>query len=163
MGRIPDICGDFNMRIDRNGQWYYQGSPIGRLSLVKLFATVLRRDENGAHWLTTPVENGRIEVEDSAFIAVELLTEGTGKTQIVRFRTNVDDIVTLDAEHALRIDHDSATAEPRPYIYVRKGLEARIARATFYHLIEKGEAAPDDKDNFGIWSSGRFFSLGTLA
>ena len=162
-GSIPDICGDFNMRIDRNGQWYYQGSPIGRLSLVKLFATVLRRDEGGVHWLTTPVENGRIEVEDSAFIAVELTTEGSGQTQIVRFRTNIDEIVTLDGEHPLRMTHDAASGAPRPYIYVRKGLEARIARPVFYHLIEKGESAPGDDGNFGVWSSGRFFALGPLA
>ena len=161
--RIPDICGDFNMRIDRNGQWYYQGSPIGRLSLVKLFATVLRRDEEGVHWLTTPVENGRIDVEDSAFIAVELLTEGVGRDQIVRFRTNLDDVVTLDAEHPLRVAQESASGEPRPYIYVRKGLEARIARPVFYHLIEKGEPAPGDDGNFGVWSGGQFFALGKLA
>jgi hypothetical protein len=162
-GKIPDICGDFNMRIDRNGQWYYQGSPIGRLALVKLFATVLRRDENGVHWLTTPVENGRIDVEDSAFIAVELLVEGEGPDQIIRFRTNVDDVVTLEAEHPLRIDHSSENGEPRPYIHVRKGLEARIARAVFYHLVEKGEPAPDNDGNFGVWSSGQFFVLGPLA
>ncbi len=162
-GAIPDLCGNFNMRIDRNGQWYYQGSPIGRLALVKLFSTVLRRDNDGVHWLTTPVENGRIEVEDSAFIAVELLSEGTGKDQVLRFRTNVDDVVTLDAEHPLRIAQESATGEPRPYIYVRKGLEARIARAVFYHVIEKGESTPGDESNFGVWSSGIFFPLGSLA
>lgn len=151
------------MRIDRNGQWYYQGSPIGRLSLVKLFATVLRRDENGHHWLTTPVENGRIEVEDAAFIAVELLTEGAGRSQTLRFRTNVDDIVPVDADHPLRVSHDSATGEPRPYIYVGKGLEARIARSVFYHLIEQGKTAPGDDSNFGVWSGGHFFALGPAA
>jgi hypothetical protein len=110
----PDLCGDFNMRIDRNGTWYYRGTPIGRHALVKLFSTVLRRDEEGVHWLTTPVENGRIEVEDSAFIAVELLAEGEGQSQIIRFRTNVDDTVTLDDEHPLRVAQDAETGEPRP-------------------------------------------------
>ncbi len=160
---FPDLCGDFNMRIDRNGTWYYLGSPIGRLALVKLFSTVLRRDADGVHWLTTPVENGRIEVEDSAFIAVELIAEGEGRNQIIRFRTNVDDVVTLDADHALRVSHDAANGEPRPYIHVRKGLEARLARAVYYHLVALGEAADEgDEGTFGVWSSGRFFPLGTV-
>jgi hypothetical protein len=150
------------MRIDRNGTWYYRGSPIGRLALVKLFSTVLRRDADGVHWLTTPVENGRIEVEDAPFIAVECIAEGSGQGQVIRFRTNVDDIVTLGDEHGLRVTHDPATGEPRPYVHVRKGLEARLARSVYYHLIERGETAPGDEGNFGVWSSGRFFSLGPL-
>jgi hypothetical protein len=151
------------MRIDRNGTWYYRGSPIGRLALVKLFSTVLRRDADGVHWLTTPVENGRIEVEDAPFIAVELIAEGSGQGQVIRFRTNVDDIVTLDGDHLLHVVHDVATGEPRPYVHVRKGLQARIARSVFYHLIERGEPAPGDDGAFGVWSCGRFFSLGRLA
>lgn len=158
--KFPDLCGDFNMRIDRNGTWYYRGSPIGRAALVKLFSTVLRRDEEGAFWLTTPVENGRIEVEDAPFIAVELIAEGAGPSQVIRFRTNVDDIVTLDADHPLRVTEDPVTGEPRPYIHVRKGLEARIARAVFYHLVERGESS--DTGAFGVWSGGRFFTLGPL-
>jgi hypothetical protein len=158
---FPDLCGDFQMRIDRNGAWFYRGSPIGRHALVKLFATVLRRDGNGQHWLTTPAENGRIEVEDAAFIAVELMVEGAGHAQVLRFRTNVDDIVTLDADHPLRISHDAGGA-PRPYIHVRKGLEARIARAVFYHLVERGEDSPDRDGAFGVWSAGQFFNLGAL-
>lgn len=160
---LPPICGDFAMRIDRNGTWYYRGSPIGRLALVKLFSTVLRKDAAGVHWLTTPVENGRIEVEDAPFVAVEMMAEGNGPSQIIKFRTNVDDIVTLDDAHALRVSHDPQTAEPRPYVHIRKGLEARILRPVYYHLVERGEADPKDPTNFGVWSSGRFFSLGTLA
>jgi hypothetical protein len=151
------------MRIDRNGTWYYRGSPIGRAALVKLFATVLRRDEEGVHWLTTPVENGRIEVEDAPFIAVEVIAEGAGPSQVIRFRTNVDDIVTLDAAHPLRVEEDSQSGEPRPYIHVRKGLEARIARPVFYHLVEYGEPAPSGDGGFGVWSAGQFYSLGKLA
>ena len=108
------------------------------------------------------MENGRIEVEDSAFIAVELLAEGEGQSQIIRFRTNVDDVVPLDADHPIRVSEDEETGEPRPYIYVRKGLEARIARSAFYHLIERGQSAPDDGESFGVWSGGRFFSLGAM-
>ncbi|MEQ9449002.1 MAG: DUF1285 domain-containing protein, partial [Rhodospirillaceae bacterium] len=150
------------MRIDRNGTWYYLGTPIGRHALVKLFSTVLRRDEEGVHWLTTPVDNGRLEVEDVAFIAVELLVEGEGKSQSISFRTNVDDVVPLDDDHPLRIELDDGTNEPRPYIYVRKGLEARIARTTFYHLIERGKEAPGDKNKLGVWSNGRFFEIGSM-
>ena len=156
------MCGDFSMRIDRNGTWYYRGSPIGRHALVKLFSTVLRRDQDGLYWLTTPVENGRIEVEDSPFIGVELIAEGEGRNQIIRFRTNVDDVVTLDAAHALRVVHDGASGEPRPYILVRKGLEARLARAVYYHLVEIGEMA-ESGGTFGVWSCGQFFSLGSFA
>ena len=149
------------MRIDRNGTWYYRGSPIGRMALVRLFSTVLRRDTDGVFWLTTPVENGRIEVEDAPFIGVELMAEGSGRDQILRFRTNVDDVVTLDAAHALRVVHDGVSGEPRPYIHVREGLEARIVRAVFYHLVDLG-ACDGDGGTFGVWSSGMFFPLGTL-
>ena len=158
---LPDLCGDFSMRIDRNGTWYYRGSPIGRHALVKLFSTVLRRDQDGLYWLTTPVENGRIEVDDSPFVGVELIVEGEGRNQIIRFRTNVDDVVVLDAAHALRVVQDPASGEPRPYVHVRKGLEARLARTVYYHLVEIGEIA-DDGDTFGVWSCGQFFSLGSL-
>jgi uncharacterized protein len=160
--RLPPICGDFNIRIDRNGTWFYQGSPIGRLALAKLFSTVLRRDEAGDYWLTTPVENGRIEVEDVPFIAVEALMEGEGRGRVVKFRTNLDDIVTLDGAHPLRIVEDPARGEPRPYINVRANLDARIARAVYYHLVEIGEPAPNDETTFGLWSSGQFFPLGRL-
>lgn len=164
--RLPDLCGDFQMRIDRNGTWYYRGSPIGRAALVKLFSTVLRRDADGVHWLTTPVENGRIEVEDAAFIAVEMMAEGEGPDQVIRFRTNVDDTVTLDTEHPLKIVESDA-GEPRPYVYVRKGLEARISRPAFYHLIERGvpDPTPDSSGEarFGVWSAGVFFPIGRLA
>jgi len=150
------------MRIDRNGTWYYLGSPIGRMALVKLFSTVLRRDKDGIYWLTTPVENGRITVEDAPFLGVELIAEGEGRNQILSVRTNVDDVVTLDTTHGLRVVHDEQSAEPRPYIHVRGGLDARLVRAVFYHLVEL--AVPDEGDpaTLGVWSSGTFFALGRL-
>jgi uncharacterized protein len=159
--RLPPICGDFNMRIDRNGTWFYQGSPIGRLALVKLFSTVLRRDDDGVYWLTTPAENGRIEVEDAPFMAVEAMVAGEGRQRKITFRTNVDDLVPLDAAHPLRVAVD-ATGEPRPYIKVRGNLEARLVRAVYYQLVDLGEAAEDDEAVFGVWSSEQFFPLGKI-
>lgn len=158
--RLPPICGDFNMRIDRNGTWYYQNSPIGRIALAKLFSTVLRRDEEGTYWLTTLVENGRIEVEDVPFIAVELTREGVGKDQVVWFRTNLDDTVTLGPAHPLRMAPVKGDGEPAPYIRVRANLEARLARSVYYHLIELCEPAADDPDVLGLWSSGHFYPIG---
>ena len=153
------LCGDFNMRIGLDGTWYYGGSPIGRLALVKLFATVLHRKDDGSFWLTTPVESGRIEVEDAPFIGVELQQEGAGKDQTLRIRTNLDDVVPLDQEHPLRIE-ESADGTPRPYVFVRRGLEARIARPVFYEMVAMAEPDPSQPDAIGVWSAGRFFRLG---
>jgi hypothetical protein len=156
---FPTNLRDFQMRIARDGTWFYRGTPIGRPALVKLFSTVLRRDENGVFWLTTPVENGQIEVEDAPFIAVELIVEHAGSDQVLKFRTNVDDVVTLDDTHPLRIV-ESETGEPRPYIMVRNGLEARLARAVFYQLVEMAEPDPSSSDTIGVRSAGHFFPLG---
>ncbi len=149
------------MRIDRNGTWYYQGSPIGRHALVKLFSTVLRKDAEGLFWLTTPVENGRIEVEDAPFIGVALRVEGEGYNQVLNVRTNVDEEVPIDAAHPLRVVTDGASGEPRPYVHIRKGLEARLSRPVFYELVAMGEEGGPE-GMFGVWSSGQFFPLGTL-
>src|SRR6202008_2518570 len=119
--RRPIDCGDLEMRIARNGTWYYRGSPIGRPSLVKLFASVLRREADGSYWLQTPAERGRIEVEDAPFVAVELDWSGDGRQQILSFRTNVDQVVTAGPEHPIRVSHDILTCEPTPYIRVRPG------------------------------------------
>lgn len=159
------LCGDLDMRIDRNGTWFYHGSPIGRKELVRLFSTVLKREDDGSYWLETPAEKGRIEVEDVPFLAVEMETDGEGRNRRIRFRTNVDDWVTLDGEHPLRVEHDPQSGEPSPYVLVRKGLEARINRPVFYDLVEMGveEDAGNAKEvHFGVWSTGTFFPLGTL-
>lgn len=160
MPTLPDLCGDLSMRIDRNGTWYYRGSPIGRHALVKLFSTVLRKDDAGQYWLTTPVENGRIDVEDAPFIGVALRVERTGRNQVLFIRTNVDDEVMIDADHRLRVAHDDTTGEPRPYLHISNGLVALLTRPVFYELVEIGEDGPEGA--FGVWSSGQFFALGTL-
>jgi hypothetical protein len=155
-------CGDLEMRIDRHGGWHYQGSPIGRLPLVKLFASVLRRAADGGYWLVTPVEQGRVEVEDVPFVAVEIETRGHGRDQDVRLRTNLDDWVTLDADHPLRLE-PAADGAMVPYVRVRDRLDARVARSVFYHMVELAEPAPGaDNGIVGVWSAGRFFPLGSV-
>jgi hypothetical protein len=157
------LCGDLDMRIDRNGVWYHHGSPIGRKELVRLFSTVLRRDEAGDCWLITPAEVGRIEVEDAPFMAVELTTSGAGAEQIISLRTNVDKIVTVDGDHPIRCDIDPETGEPSPYLVMDGGVEARIARAVYYELVALGvEEKHNGEPSFGVRSSGAFFPLGKL-
>ena len=157
------MCGDLEIRIDRDGQWFYHGSPIGRKELVRYFASLLVKDADGIHWLVSPVEKAKIEVEDVAFQAVELDAAGTGEQQILKFRTNVDEIVIADGNHAIRVSLDSATGEPSPYVMVRAGLEARLTRAVYYQLIDLAvERRMDGERVLGIWSKGIFFPVGKL-
>lgn len=159
--RVPTLCGDLDMRIDREGVWYYQGSPIGRKALVRLFSTVLRREADGSYWLVTPAERGSIVVEDAPFMAVAVDGEGSGRDQRLRFRTNVDDEFVADKTHPIRVIHDPVTEEPRPYVLVRQGLEARIARAVYYELVALGGCeCVGGESHFGVWSAGTFFPLG---
>lgn len=153
------LCGDFAIRIGRDGTWYYQGSPIGRIALVKLFASVLRRvgDE---YWLVTPYEQGRIVVDDAPFVAVAVDATGTGRDRVLTFRTNLDETVTADAEHPIRVEMSPDSGEPRPYIDLRPGLAALIARPVYYELAELAEPGPDDGTaEYGVWSKGTFFRL----
>lgn len=151
----------YDIRIARDGTWFYQGSPIGRIALVKLFATVLRRDESGDFWLITPAERGRITVEDAPFVAVAVEIEGRGPESLLRFRTNLDHEVEAGPDHPIRVVTDPSTGEPRPYILIRDGLEARIGRAVFYELVEAAEERPvGERVELGVWSKGTFFSLG---
>ena len=157
----PPNCGDIGMKITRDGVWYYQGSPIGRKKLMRLFSTILRRDEDGMHYLVTPVEKVPVEVEDAPFLAVEMEAEGEGEAQILYFRTNVDDIVRAGAAHPLRFEIDTESGEPAPYIHIRGRLEALINRAVFYDMVELGcEADIHGEAQFGLWSDGVFFSDG---
>jgi uncharacterized protein len=156
----PVDHGDLDMRIARDGTWFYRGTPINRLPLVRLFASVLRRDSDGAYSLATPAERGRIAVEDVPFIAVAFERETEGRQQRLIFRTNLDEIVTAGAAHPLRVE-TAANGEPAPYILVRPGLEARLARPVFYELVElAGEEEVAGESQFGVWSEGVFFSLG---
>jgi len=166
--RRPVECGDLPFLIRRDGTWMYRGSPIGRKELVCLFASVLKRAEDGSFWLETPAERGRIEVEDAPFLAVELDWTGCGRDQVLTFRTNVDELVTVGAEHPIRIAHDLLTCEPTPYVLVRRGagrlnVEARISRAVYYELValaEPGELY--GRQVLGVWSCRCFYPLGEL-
>jgi hypothetical protein len=159
----PVDHGDLDMRIARDGTWYYRGSPIARQKLVKLFASVLRREDDGGYSLVTPAERGRVAVEDAPFVAVELMTEGEGRQRKLSFRTNLDEIVAAGPDHPLRVDA-AANGEPAPYVLVRPGLEALLNRPVFYELVDiadaEREAGKAEGDGFGVWSGGMFFDLG---
>ena len=166
--RTPVECGDLPFLIRRDGVWLYRGSPINRKELVCLFASVLKREEDGSFWLETPAERGRIDVEDAPFVAVELDWTGDGREQVLSFRTNVDQVITAGPDHPIRISHDLLTCEPTPYLKVRSGaghlaVEARIARAVYYELVALGETRwVGGRRVLGVWSCGAFFSLGEL-
>ena len=142
------------MRIARDGTWYYHGSPIGRKEMVRLFASVLNRREDGSYWLGTPVEEGTIEVEDAPFVTTALSIEGEGEAANLAFTTNVDDEVPLDEAHPLRVAEGEQG--PMPYVLVRDGLEAKISRSIYYELAER---AVEQGHRIGVWSHGRFFPL----
>ncbi len=155
----PPFCGDIDMRIARDGTWFYQGSPIGRAGLVKLFSGILKR-EGDRYFLVTPVEKVGITVDDAPFVAVDFDVSGEGAAQSLTFTTHVGDPVPLDADHGLRVERDPTTGEPAPYIHVRAGLEALIDRKSFYRLVDLCvHERIAGKDWFGLWSSGRFFPM----
>ncbi|MCK9992300.1 MAG: uncharacterized protein Dbin4_00820 [Alphaproteobacteria bacterium] len=154
----PAFCGDIDMRIARDGVWFYMGSPIGRAAMVQMFASVLRRDPDDKYYLVTPVEKIGIKVDDAPFVAIEMKVENKGREQVLSFRTNVDDWVTVDAAHPMRVTLKPETQEPSPYVLVRGRLEALINRAVFYDLVELCVDEPADGGNmFGVWSSNVFF------
>jgi len=154
----PPFCGDIDMKITTDGTWFYQKTPIGRLALGKLFASVLKR-EGDKYFLVTPVEKVGIVVEDAPFLAVELKVE-PGKNQVLRFRTNVDDWVEAGPGHALRFTPEPATGGLKPYLHVRRELWAKVTRALFYDLVELGEErVVDGKPKFGVVSHGEFFAM----
>lgn len=158
----PPFCGDIDMEIRRDGSWFYLGTPIGRPALVQLFASILKLEE-GKYFLVTPVEKVGIRVLDAPFIAVDCTVEGEGEGQSLRFLTNVGDAVTAGPGNPIRLAFD-ASGEPRPYVMVRAGLEARIDRKTFYRLVEI--ATPglhEGAEWLGLASQGIFFPMAPMA
>jgi hypothetical protein len=151
----PSHCGDSEMRIARDGTWYHQGSPIGRQAMVRLFSTILRREPDGRFVLVTPVEKLDIEVEDAPFVAVEVKSEGQGETASLAFRLNTGDLVIAGPGHALRFE--DGPEGPHPYLKVRGGLEALVARPVYYELAEIALAGGGPA---GLWSGGAFFAMG---
>jgi len=151
----PAHCGDSEMRIARDGAWYHQGSPISRPAMVRLFSTILRREANGRFVLVTPVEKLDIAVEDAPFVAVEVKVEGEGKAMRLAFRLNTGDVVVAGPEHPLRVE--ARDDGPHPYLAVRGGLDALIARTVYYELAQL--ALTQDATPPGIWSQGVFFPL----
>ena len=158
----PDFCGDIDMRIAADGTWFYMGTPITRDRMVKLFSTVLRKDEDGRTYLVTPVEKIGITVDDAHFIAVDCDVLDSGDEQLLSFKTNVGDTVVAGPQHPIRVEIDDTSEEPRPYVLVRGRLEALISRTVFYRLVEVAEhVKKGDKTELVIKSNGHDFSLGS--
>jgi uncharacterized protein len=154
----PPFCGDLDMRIAGDGTWFYLGTPIGRPALVRLFSTILKR-EDGKHFLVTPVEKVGIRVDDAPFLAVEMRKESDDGGPVLRFRTNVDDWVTCDASHRLRFEA-AADGGLTPYLHVRADLWAKVTRALYYDVVDMGEErVVDGRAMFGVVSSGEFFAM----
>ncbi|WP_343312462.1 DUF1285 domain-containing protein [Brucella sp. BE17] len=156
----PEFCGDLDMEIKADGTWFYMGTPIGRKQLVRLFSTVLRKDEDGKTYLVTPVEKIGIRVEDAPFIAVEMQVSGEGAEQKLTFRTNVGDVVEADAEHRLRFVVEQSSGGLKPYVNVRGRLEALLARSVMYDLVALGEEIEMDGTMvFAVRSHGEVFAI----
>lgn len=160
-GRTPPVhlwhpahCGDSLMRIAGDGTWFHEGSPIGRIELVRLFASILRREGDGSHVLVTPHEKLSIIIDDAPFVAVEVTTDGEAAARRLIFRTNVDDLVEAGPGHVLRVE-TAPDGTPRPYLHVRAGLEALVNRAVFYQLADL--ALAENGSPPGLWSGGVFF------
>ncbi|WP_299607779.1 DUF1285 domain-containing protein [uncultured Tateyamaria sp.] len=151
----PPFCGDLDMRIARDGTWFYQGTPIGRPGLVKLFSSILKREE-GKYFLVTPVEKVGITVDDAPFVALDFEVSGEGEEQLLTFVTHVEDSAVAGPEHPIRVERDAETGEPSPYVLIRADLEALIDRKSFYRLVDLGV---HHDGWFGVWSSGQFFGI----
>ena len=151
----PPFCGDLDIRISRDGTWFYMGTPIERPELARVFSTILKR-EGDKYFLVTPVEKVGITVDDAPFLAVDFHVTGSGSAQVLEFTTSMGDQTKASAEDPLRIERDADTGEPAPYVHVRRGLEALIDRKSFYRLIDIGT---HHDGWFGLWSSGVFFPI----
>ncbi|MHB2264076.1 DUF1285 domain-containing protein [Aliihoeflea sp. PC F10.4] len=160
----PEFCGDLDMEIKADGTWFYMGTPIGRMPLVQLFSSVLRKDEDGRTYLVTPVEKVGIKVEDAPFLAVEMDVSGEGGDQALTFRTNVGDVVEAGPDHAIRFVDENETGGLKPYLHVRGRLEALVARPVMYQLAEIGEEIEiDGQAMFCVRSRGEVFPVMPVA
>jgi hypothetical protein len=157
----PPNCGEMDMIIKSDGSWWHEGSRITRKGLVELFASILRKDEDGITYLVTPVEKIAIKVERAHFIATRVDAQGEGKNQRLFFTTNLEDVFEAGAENPIRVETDSQTMEPFPFVTVRGRLEAALARPVFYELVDLAVAEPSDAgEQLGVWANGSFFPLG---
>jgi len=156
----PPFCGDLDMEIRADGTWFYLGTPIGRMPLVQLFSSVLRKDEDEKTYLVTPVEKVGIRVEDAPFLAVEMAVTGEGRDQALTFRTNVGDVVEAGPDHPIRFVEEPATGGTKPYLHVRGRLEALVARSVMYELVALGEEAEvGGRRMFAVRSRGAVFPI----
>ncbi|MBO3761040.1 DUF1285 domain-containing protein [Ciceribacter sp. L1K22] len=156
----PPFCGDIDMEIRADGTWFYMGTPIGRQPLVRMFSTVLRKDEDGKTYLVTPVEKVGIRVIDAPFVAVEMNVVGEGAERVLTFRTNVGDVVEAGRDHPLRFTIEGDLGELKPYLHVRGRLEALVSRAVMYDLVELGEEIEiDGEAMFSVRSGGEVFPI----
>ena len=158
----PPLCENVDMRISRDGKWYFKNSLISREKMIKLFSTVIRYDADGFYYLVTPVEKIKLQVEDKPFVIKTYSKERIKNKEVYIFQTNVDEVVTLGEANPLRVVVDKDTKEPSPYLLIRKNLEGLISRNVFYQLVE--EASLNQKNNeLEITSNGNTFSLGKIS
>ena len=155
----PPFCGDLDMRIARDGTWWYLGTPIGREALVRLFSSIIKR-EGDDYFLVTPVEKVGIKVDDAPFVAVDFVLDNPGGDQTITFTTQVGDTAVAGSDHPIRVSRDAATGEPSPYVLIRANLWALIDRKSFYRLVDIGEHAQHEGAGwFGVRSQGQFFPI----
>lgn len=157
----PELSGEMDLLITRDGAWVYKGEPIGREAIARLFSTILRREEDGHYYLVTPVEKWRIQVEDTPLLAHSLEIEGAGDQQIIKLTTNMGEVLEVGEEHPLEMDHYEESRQPRPLVRVRHGLDARLVTAAYYELADQ-VVEQTEKGNpvLGVFSHGNFYKIG---
>lgn len=157
----PELSGDIDIRISRDGEWLYKGEPLKREAIVRLFSTILRREDDGEYYLVTPVEKWRIQVEDAPLLAHTLEADGEGRQQVLTLTTNVGDVIAIGEDHPLEVGTYGSSSEPRPIISLQHGLTARLVTAAYYDLAGYLQNSPDDRPGvLGVWSGGKFFEVG---
>lgn len=157
----PELSGDIDIRISRDGEWLYKGEPLKREAIVRLFSTILRREDDGEYYLVTPVEKWRIQVEDAPLLAHSLEATGEGQQQVLTVTTNVGDIIAIGEDNPLEVGTYGTADEPRPVVRLQHGLTARLVTAAYYDLAGYLESSPEGQPGIlGVWSGGHFFEVG---